>query len=80
VSEVQQLDGEALKGMSPEAIVAALEAGQLTEYMAGAPVEAALVAEVEQYGGEWLQGRDAAEVTAAANAGHLRAYMAGEIQ
>jgi hypothetical protein len=80
VSNVEQLSGEALKGMSPEAIVAALEAGQLTEYMAGEPVEAAPVPEVEQYGSEWLKGRDPGEVTAAVQAGHLRAYMAGEIQ
>ncbi|MER7309928.1 hypothetical protein [Streptomyces griseoluteus] len=79
MSEGQQLGGEALKGMRPETIVAALEAGQLTEYLAGEPTAAAPVAEVEQYGGEWLKGRDPAEVTAAVRAGHLRAYLTGEI-
>lgn len=79
MTDVQQLGGEALKGMSPEAIVAALEAGQLTEYLAGGPVEAAPVPEVEQYGTEWVKDRDPAEVTAAASAGHLQAYLAGEI-
>jgi hypothetical protein len=74
-----QLDGEALKGMSPEAIVAALEAGQLTQYMAGDPVAAAPVPEVEQYGAAWLEGRDPGEVDAALKAGHLRAYLAGEL-
>jgi hypothetical protein len=80
MSTPQQLDGEALKGMSPEAIVAALEAGQLQDYMADGRAAGEPVPEVEQYGGDWVKDRDPAEVTAAATAGHLRAYMAGEIQ
>lgn len=77
---VPQLNGEALKGMSPEAIVAALEAGQLTDYLTGGPVQAAPVVEVEQYGRAWTAGKDPSEVEAALKAGHLRAYLAGEIE
>jgi hypothetical protein len=79
VSAPEQLGGEALKGMSAEAIVAALEVGRLEEYMAGEPVAAAPVPEVEQYGSAWTVGKTPQEVDAALHAGHLRAYLAGEI-
>lgn len=78
MSEPQQFGAQALASMSPEGIVAALEAGQLRDYLVGEE-PAGAPPEVEQYGGAWTVGKSPEEVDAAMRAGHLRAYLAGEL-
>lgn len=78
MSDPQQFGAQALEGMSPEGIVAALEAGHLRDYLSGEE-PAGAPPEVEQYGSAWTAGKSPEEVDAAMRAGHLRAYLAGEL-